>query len=188
MRLRKYIKESDKEYDDKVMKQIGKYAGGYLCKTCMKKDRTKKKFKTIGRAFTHVAKKHMVNELFKNLPKIENDKTWFWGKQGGRIKIGDDTEINIKYTELADDIWRTDFSMWERGSASTTEVFLGAMKHIQQWVKKHDPNGVYIIPAEKRREKIYKKLIDRFVDKSKYEVESEYIPFAKVTGWLVKKK
>jgi hypothetical protein len=186
MRLKQYIVE-DSKVDTarlKLSKQL-KVKPEYL--EYIDKDSYGYYFNVTDRKHKDYKSTKLVKELFKRLPDIKMGEFDF-GKTGGRVKIGDDTEVNITYTDLKDNTWRVDFSLWERGSASTIDVFMGVLRHIQEWVKKHNPKALYLIPAEKRRERIYKALIDKFVDKSKYDVKAEYIPFNKVTGYIIQRK
>lgn len=127
-----------------------------------------------------------LNELFEKLPDIEID--WWVGSDNATVALPKGTNIIINFGRYGPGAYRADFSMKDRGKANPMEIFMGAAKAIGEFILKKNPKEMAFIPFEKKRQKIYKRILYKFLDKSKWDIEEEVAPFVKTTMYVIKRK
>jgi hypothetical protein len=136
-----------------------------------------------------VEEQEELNELFERLPDIDVD--WWITSDNATVAIGDTgTSIIMKFSSYAPKSYTADIQMKDRGKASAMEVFLGATKAVGEFIKKKKPNEMAFYAADMRRTKIYKRLLSKYLDVSKWDFkESEGLPFMKdIPALFIKKK
>ena len=136
-----------------------------------------------------VEEQEELNELFEKLPDIDVD--WWISSDNATVAIGDTgTSIIMKFSSYAPKSYTADIQMKDRGKASAMEVFLGATKAIGEFIKKKKPNEMAFYAADMRRAKIYKRLLSKYLDVSKWDFkESEGLPFMRdIPALFIKQK
>ncbi len=129
-----------------------------------------------------------LNELFDKPPKIDID---FWaGNMGATVDLIDTgTRIIMQFGKYADKAYKTDFSMKDKGSANPMQIFMGAMTAIKQFTKKVKADELAFLPASMSRSKIYKRMIEKFMDKSWEVTVRSDLPFMRgIPSFFIKKK
>ena len=130
--------------------------------------------------------KNDLNELFEKLPEIEID--WWATMDAATISLPKGTNININFSRYGQGAYRADFNMKDRGKANPMEIFMGAAKAIGEFMKRKKPREMAFIPFDFRREKIYKRILSKYLDVSKWDMEEEEAPFVKTTMYVIKRK
>jgi len=127
-----------------------------------------------------------LNELFEKLPEIEID--WWATMDAATVSLPKGTNINIKFSRYEPGAYRADFSMKDRGKANPMDIFMGAAKAIGEFMKRKKPREMAFIPFDFRRQKIYKKILSKYLDMSKWDLEEDVAPFVKTTMYYIRRK
>lgn len=130
-----------------------------------------------------------LNELFDKPPEIDID--WWLASDNATTTLpGKNSSIIVKFNKYGPKSYNADFSTKDKGSASAMEMFYAAMLTIGEFIKKKKPNEMAFYAFDMRRAKIYKKLIGKFLDLSKWDSkEAEGLPFMKdIPAYYIKKK
>ena len=130
-----------------------------------------------------------LNELFDKAPEVDID--WWVGSDHATTELTDlETSIIVMFKKYASKAYTADFSMKKKGKASAMEVFYAALLTIAAFIKKNKPDELAFYAADKRRARIYKKLMGKFVDLSKWDTkEGKGLPFmGGVPAYFMKKK
>ncbi len=130
-----------------------------------------------------------LNELFDKAPEVDID-WWAGSDHATTVLTGKETSIIVMFKKYASKAYTADFSMKQKGKATAMEVFYAALLTIAAFIKKKNPDELAFYAHDKRRARIYKKLMGKFVDLSKWDTkEGEGLPFMKgVPAYFMKKK
>jgi hypothetical protein len=131
----------------------------------------------------------LINELFDKAPVIDID--WWIASDNATTTLPEkEASIIVKFSKYGTKAYNADFSTKDKGNATVMEMFYAAMLTIAEFIKKKKPDEMAFYASDKLRAKIYKKLIGKFLDLSKWDSkEAEGLPFMRgVPAYYIKKK
>jgi len=139
--------------------------------------------------YNNFLQEEKLNELFEKKPEIDID--WWGASDNATVYlVGTDSSIIMKFTKYGNKAYKADFQTKDRGKANAMEFFMAALLTIGEFIKKKKPDEMAFYAADIRRAKIYKRLLGKFVDLSKWDhAEVKGLPFTRdIPALFIKKK
>ena len=131
-----------------------------------------------------------LNELFDKAPDIDRE-WWGAGSDNATVNlVGTESSIIMKFTKYGTKSYKADFQTKDKGKASAMDFFMAALSTIGEFIKKKKPDEMAFYAFDKRRAKIYKRLLGKFIDLSKWDhIEVTGLPYTRdVPALFIKKK
>ncbi len=138
-----------------------------------------------------------LQESFDNPYEINwfHKSDWEWrGSTFDRVGPAKTNIFRMRFTNMGDDAWSTDFdvgfSIYTTGGGDAQRIFATAISGVKEFLEEVNPKSLFFSANKSKgnsRVKLYKAMVQKFIDPSKYRVENfEASPGSE--GFLLQRK